>query len=203
MRAEAMKMRAGDVYLTNNPYRGGSHHLPDMTVVCPIFSESGKLLFFTASRGHHADIGGSTPGSMPPVAAHIDEEGILIDGFLLVRDGEFREGELTGILTNHRYPVRNLPERIYDVKAQIAACRKGERGLIDIVGRYGWNVVERYMEFIQEKRGLCGCSRPCFVLSERRGVLRHPLRITLTTERPSGQRLRLRGETIRRRALKV
>ena len=143
------EMRAGDIYLTNNPYRGGSH-LPDMTVVCPIFSESGKLLFFTASRGHHADIGGSTPGSMPPVAAHIDEEGILIDGFLLVRGGEFREGELTGILTNHRYPVRNLPERIYDVKAQIAACRKGERGLRDIVGRYGWNVVDRYMEFIQE-----------------------------------------------------
>jgi 5-oxoprolinase (ATP-hydrolysing) len=143
------EMRAGDIYLTNNPYRGGSH-LPDMTVVCPIFSESGKLLFFTASRGHHADIGGSTPGSMPPVAAHIDEEGILIDGFLLVRGGEFREGELTGLLTNHRYPVRNLPERIYDVKAQIAACRKGERGLRDIVGRYGWNVVERYMEFIQE-----------------------------------------------------
>ena len=86
-------MKQGDVYLTNNPYRGGSH-LPDLTVVCPVFSEQGNLLFFTASRGHHADIGGITPGSMPAIASHIDEEGVLIDNFLLVRDGIFREDAL-------------------------------------------------------------------------------------------------------------
>ncbi|MFQ5330176.1 MAG: hydantoinase B/oxoprolinase family protein [Thermodesulfobacteriota bacterium] len=147
------EMELGDIYLTNNPYRGGSH-LPDMTVVCPIFSEAGEILFFTAARGHHADIGGTTPGSMPPVASHIDEEGILIDDLLLVRGGEFREGELTAVLTDHPYPVRNLQERIYDIKAQIAACRRGERGLMDIVGQYGWNVVDHYMEFIQEN-GAC------------------------------------------------
>ncbi|MFQ5585635.1 MAG: hydantoinase B/oxoprolinase family protein [Thermodesulfobacteriota bacterium] len=143
------EMRGGDVYLTNNPYRGGSH-LPDMTVVSPVFSATGELLFFTASRGHHADIGGATPGSMPPEASHIDEEGILIDGLLLVRGGDFREEEITALLSEHRYPVRRLHERLYDLKAQIAACHKGERGLMEVIEKYGWSVVARYMDFIQE-----------------------------------------------------
>ncbi len=82
-------MRPGDIYLTNDPYRGGSH-LSDMTVICPVFSGEGSLIFFTAARGHHSDVGGTTPGSMPPTASHIDEEGVLIENFLLVRDGIFR-----------------------------------------------------------------------------------------------------------------
>ncbi|MCG2721082.1 MAG: hydantoinase B/oxoprolinase family protein, partial [Thermodesulfovibrionales bacterium] len=117
-------MEKGDIYIANNPYRGGSH-LPDITVVCPVFSEQGEVIFFTASRGHHADIGGITPGSMPAESSHIDEEGVLLDNLILVRGGIFREGALRKVLTNHRYPARNIEERMHDIKAQIASCYKG------------------------------------------------------------------------------
>ncbi len=142
-------MKPGDIYLSNNPYRGGSH-LPDMTVVCPVFSETGVLIFFTAARGHHSDIGGTTPGSMPPDASHIDEEGVLIDSFLLVRDGIFREDDLKKLLQGHAYPVRNVSERIADIRAQIAACHKGTRELLEIILKYGLETVSAYMEYIQE-----------------------------------------------------
>ncbi len=142
-------MRPGDVYLTNNPYRGGSH-LPDMTVVCPVFSEKGEIIFFTAARGHHSDVGGTTPGSMPPSATHIIEEGVLADAFLLVRDNRFREDALKDLLLNHRYPARNVPERLLDLRAQTAACRKGVRELRHITGQYGLSTVLEYMQYIQE-----------------------------------------------------
>jgi 5-oxoprolinase (ATP-hydrolysing) len=142
-------MRPGDIYLTNNPYRGGSH-LSDMTVVCPVFSSSGELIFFTAARGHHSDVGGTTPGSMPPSACHIDEEGVLVDNFLLVRNGTFRESKIREILLSHRYPARNIPERISDFSAQIAACNKGMKELRQITARYGLDTVMHYMRFIQE-----------------------------------------------------
>jgi 5-oxoprolinase (ATP-hydrolysing) len=142
-------MKEGDLYLTNNPYRGGSH-LPDMTVICPVFSSQEKLLFFTAVRGHHADIGGITPGSMPPETQDIVEEGVLADNFLLVREGRFRKEELTRLLTEHPYPVRNLKENLFDVQAQIAACKKGVEELKRMIGRYGWETVRNYMGFIQE-----------------------------------------------------
>jgi len=142
-------MRPGDVYLTNNPYRGGSH-LPDMTVVCPVFSEKGDLIFFTAARGHHSDVGGTTPGSMPPSATHIMEEGVLVDGFLLVRDNRFREDDLRELLLNHRYPSRNIQERILDFRAQTAACRKGVKELRHITEQYGLDTVLEYMQYIQE-----------------------------------------------------
>jgi 5-oxoprolinase (ATP-hydrolysing) len=142
-------MKGGDIYLTNNPYQGGSH-LPDMTVICPVYSEAHELIFFTASRGHHSDVGGKTPGSMPPTSQHIEEEGVLIDNFLLVRDGVFREKDLREILSNHRYPVRNIPERLYDFRAQIAACNKGKMDLLRFIKRYGLNMVQEYMHFIQE-----------------------------------------------------
>jgi 5-oxoprolinase (ATP-hydrolysing) len=141
--------RPDDLYLTNNPYGGGSH-LPDMTVVCPVFSSKGKIIFFTASRGHHADIGGITPGSMPPVAYKIEDEGVLIDGFLLSRDGVFRERGLIKLLSSHTHPARNLSERISDIKAQIASCRKGVKELKEVIERYGWGTVRNYMGFIQE-----------------------------------------------------
>jgi len=143
------RMKAGDLYLTNNPYRGGSH-LPDTTVVCPVFSPKGDLRFFTAARGHHADIGGITPGSMPAEAKDLLEEGVLIDDFLLVRDGRFREAELIQLLSEAPYPVRNLTERVFDLKAQIAACHKGIVELARMVDRYGWETVRRYMDFIQD-----------------------------------------------------
>jgi len=142
-------MKQGDIYLTNNPYRGGSH-LPDMTVVCPVFSDDGKLIFFTAARGHHADVGGTVPGSMPPVASHIDEEGVLIDSFLLVSEGKFREDELKDILLGHKYPARNIPERLADLRAQIAACTKGVNEIKDIISKYGLETVNAYMKYIQD-----------------------------------------------------
>jgi 5-oxoprolinase (ATP-hydrolysing) len=142
-------MKPGDIYLTNNPYKGGSH-LPDMTVISPVFSDKGKLIFFTAARGHHSDVGGKTPGSMPPTAFHIDEEGVLFDNFLLVRDNAFRESELKEAMLNHKYPARNIQERISDFKAQIAACHKGSRELQRIIDRYGLDTVMDYMGHIQE-----------------------------------------------------
>lgn len=142
-------MRPGDVYLTNNPYKGGSH-LSDMTVVCPVFSDRGETAFFTAARGHHSDVGGTTPGSMPPSAGHIIEEGVLIDNFLLVRDHIFREEALRRILSTHKYPVRNIPERMSDFRAQITACHKGVVELRRIIGKYGPDLVMEYMRHIQE-----------------------------------------------------
>ncbi len=142
-------MRKGDVYLTNNPYRGGSH-LPDMTVVCPVYSDEGDLIFFTAARGHHSDVGGKTPGSMPPAASHIEEEGILIDSLLVVREGTFMEDAARRTLLDNRYPVRNIAERIFDIEAQIAACHKGAGELLAAVERYGQKTVALYMRFIRE-----------------------------------------------------
>jgi 5-oxoprolinase (ATP-hydrolysing) len=142
-------IRPGDVYLTNNPYRGGSH-LPDLTVVYPVFSEDGELLFFTASRGHHSDIGGKTPGSMPPEVRDITEEGIVIDCFLLMREGHFREEQLRKLLSEGPYPVRDIEQSVADITAQVAACRKGERLLKELIQRYGYETVKRYMAYIQE-----------------------------------------------------
>ncbi len=143
------EMRPGDVFLTNNPYCGGSH-LPDMTVVEPVFSADGELIFVVASRGHHADIGGVTPGSLPPEAAHIDEEGVLVDGLLVRRDGVFREKELRRALTSHRYPARNIEERISDIMAQMASCSRGVKELKAVIERYGWDTVRAYMGHVQE-----------------------------------------------------
>ena len=115
----------GDVYALNAPYNGGTH-LPDITVVTPVFDEAGgSILFWVASRGHHADVGGTAPGSMTPRATIVDEEGVLIDNFKLVDRGHFREAELHELLTDHPYPCRNPAQNIADLKAQIAANEKG------------------------------------------------------------------------------
>ncbi|MBE9504824.1 MAG: hydantoinase B/oxoprolinase family protein [Proteobacteria bacterium] len=145
-------MQSGNIYMTNNPYRGGSH-LPDITVVCPVFSKKGDILFFVAARGHHADIGGITPGSMPPRATHIDEEGILIDGMLIVEKGKFMAHEIKKILTQHRYPARNIEERLSDLQAKVAACHKGVEELTGLIDRYGRKTVFAYMGFIQQNAG--------------------------------------------------
>jgi 5-oxoprolinase (ATP-hydrolysing) len=142
-------MKPGDVFVSNNPYKGGSH-LPDITVICPVFSDRKEIIFFTASRGHHADIGGVTPGSIPPHVEHIDDEGILIDSFLLVRDERFRETEIRHMLTNHTHPARNIHERMLDLKAQIASCQRGIKELKSVINRYGLETVVNYMYFIQE-----------------------------------------------------
>jgi 5-oxoprolinase (ATP-hydrolysing) len=141
-------MRPGDVFVLNAPYHGGTH-LPDITVVTPVFAEDGTLLFFTASRGHHADIGGIAPGSMSPLARTIEEEGIYIDNFRLVEGGHFRERELIQLLSGGPYPVRNLVQNVNDLKAQVAANEKGVAELRRMVEQFGPDVVRAYMGHVQ------------------------------------------------------
>jgi len=144
------KMRPGDVFALNAPYNGGTH-LPDITVVTPVFDESGaEILFYVASRGHHADVGGTAPGSMTPLATTVEEEGVLFDNFLLVDKGDFREQALRDLLTNHPYPCRNPYQNIADLKAQIAANAKGIAELRKMVRQFGLPVVNAYMQHVQD-----------------------------------------------------
>ncbi|MEI8150280.1 MAG: hydantoinase B/oxoprolinase family protein [Hyphomicrobiales bacterium] len=144
------KIRPGDSYLINAPYNGGTH-IPDLTVCTPIFDKTKKkILFWVASRGHHADIGGIAPGSMSPIATSIEEEGIYIDNFKLVDRGKFREKELYELLTETKYPARNPLQNVNDLKAQIAANEKGVQELHKMVGLFGLNVVHAYMKHVQD-----------------------------------------------------
>ena len=143
-------MRPGDVYALNAPYNGGTH-LPDITVVTPVFAADGTTtLFFVASRGHHADVGGSAPGSMTPRATTVDEEGVLIDNFKLLDRGHFREDALVELLTVHRYPVRNVVQNVADLKAQIAANEKGAHELAKMVEHFSLATVTAYMGHVQD-----------------------------------------------------
>lgn len=144
----AGELEPGDVLLANNPHRGGSH-LPDMTVVTPVFSLSTHPSFYLANRGHHADIGGTTPGSMPPFSRSIEEEGVVISSFHLVRRGRFRKKELLELLSSGPWPARNLPERISDLEAQVAANNRGLEELNAVIQRYGLDRVSQYMHFIR------------------------------------------------------
>ncbi|MBX5219698.1 hydantoinase B/oxoprolinase family protein [Rhizobium sp. NLR8a] len=144
------RIRPGDVFALNAPYNGGTH-LPDITVVTPVFDDAGEtILFYVASRGHHADIGGKAPGSMTPRATKVDEEGVLIDNFLLVDKGRFRESEFAAMLRDHPYPARNPAQNLADVKAQIAANEKGVQELRKMVAHFGLDVVEAYMGHVQD-----------------------------------------------------
>ena len=144
------KMRAGDVFVLNNPYNGGTH-LPDITVVTPVYLEAGdaRPSFYVASRGHHADIGGITPGSMPPFSKTIDEEGVLIDNFKLVAEGRLREAELLDLLASGPHPSRNPQQNLADLRAQIAANEKGVQELKAMVAQYGRETVAAYMAHVQ------------------------------------------------------
>ncbi len=140
----------GDVYALNAPYNGGTH-LPDITVVTPVFDAAGgDILFWVASRGHHADVGGTAPGSMTPRATVVDEEGVLIDNFKLVDRGHFRERELHALLTEHPYPCRNPAQNIADLKAQIAANEKGVAEIRKMVAQFGLDVVQAYMRHVRD-----------------------------------------------------
>ena len=141
-------MRPGDVFMLNNPYGGGTH-LPDVTVITPVFGSDDQVLFYVASRGHHADIGGTTPGSMPPDSRHIDEEGILIDDFQLVEQGRFREAAVRELFGSGRYPARNIEQNLNDLHAQIAANEKGVQELRRMVAQYGLDVVQAYMQHVR------------------------------------------------------
>ena len=143
-------LRPGDVIALNNPFNGGTH-LPDITVITPVFDEQGdELLFFVGSRGHHADIGGLTPGSTPPQSRTLEEEGVVIDDFLLVSAGEFREAEFRALLAGARYPARNPDMNVGDIKAQIAANQKAVIELRRVIGRYGRDVVQAYMRHVMD-----------------------------------------------------
>ena len=184
-------MRPGDVFVLNAPYNGGTH-LPDVTVIAPVFLDSGKSSelesgmiarrqgagdetvqavrreagddadkasapnrarspeFFVASRGHHADIGGITPGSMPSDSTHVEEEGVLLDNVQLVAEGRFLEGEMRAILASGRYPSRNIDQNLADLRAQVAACAKGADELLKMVAHFGLPVVRAYMRHVQD-----------------------------------------------------
>ena len=149
MRAKGHLLQPGDVYLLNNPYNGGTH-LPDITVISPIFDAEGiSVLFYVASRGHHADIGGTTPGSMPPDSTSVDQEGILLDNFLLVSRGEFREEELLEKLASGPYPARNPAQNLADIQAQIAANKRGAQELQRTIEQFGLSIVQVYMGHVQ------------------------------------------------------
>ncbi len=142
------RMMPGDAFVTNAPYDGGTH-LPDVTVVMPVFVD-GARAYFVAARGHHADIGGITPGSMPPFSCDISEEGVLFDGLHMVRAGKFDEAGMRRVLSSGPYPARNPDQNIADLKAQAAACAKGAAELARACAHYGRDVVTAYMRHVQD-----------------------------------------------------
>ena len=151
----------GEAYVLNDPYRGGTH-LPDITVVTPVFLDglsgaAGPLApsFFVASRGHHADVGGTTPGSMPPFSTSIEEEGVLIDNLKLLEAGQLHERQLLELLTRGPYPARNPAQNLADLRAQIAANEKGATELRALVGQFGADTVARYMRHVQDNAEEC------------------------------------------------
>jgi 5-oxoprolinase (ATP-hydrolysing) len=150
VRAKHPHMKPGDAFALNAPYAGGTH-LPDVTVVLPVFGEGETTpRFFCAARGHHADIGGIAPGSMPPFSKSVEDEGVLLDGVRIVSEGRFDEQGLGALLTAGRWPSRNPDQNIADLKAQLAACRKGADELARMTAQYGLDVVQAYMGHVQD-----------------------------------------------------
>ncbi|MGB9928187.1 MAG: hydantoinase B/oxoprolinase family protein, partial [Methanosarcina sp.] len=146
---QASKMNPGDVYLQNSPYHGGTH-LPDITIITPMFGSSGKILFYLASRGHHADIGGISPGSVPAHSTTIEEEGVLSEGIKIVKQGHFCEEKLRAWLGSGKYPARNPEQNIADIRAQIAANEKGVQELYRMVDEFSLETITAYMQHVQD-----------------------------------------------------
>ncbi len=147
-------MQPGDAFVLNAPYNGGTH-LPDVTVIAPVFLDpegtfSARPEFFVASRGHHADIGGTTPGSMPSDSSHVDEEGVLLDNIQLVAGGRFLADELRSILGSGKYPARNIDQNLADLRAQVASCTRGIGELRKMVAHFGLDLVRAYMRHVQD-----------------------------------------------------
>jgi 5-oxoprolinase (ATP-hydrolysing) len=152
IRENAGRMSPGDVFVLNDPYHGGTH-LPDVTVITPVYlqaSSAAEPTFYVGSRGHHADIGGTTPGSMPPFSTVIEEEGVQIDNVKLVDRGTLREAEILALLRGGKYPSRNPEQNMADLKAQIAANEKGVQELRKMVDQFGLDVVQAYMQHVQD-----------------------------------------------------
>ena len=181
-------LRPGDVVALNNPFNGGTH-LPDITVITPVFDAAGhEILFFVGSRGHHADIGGITPGSTPPHSHTLVEEGVVIDDFLLVEQGRLREAEFRALLAGARYPARSPDVNVADIKAQIAANEKGVQELGRVVDQYGWDMVRTYMGHVMDnaeesvRRVLNRIGDGVFDYGMDSGL---PLRVRITVDRQS------------------
>ncbi len=150
IRENAGKMRRGDVFVLNDPYHGGTH-LPDVTVITPVFLEGAvQPEFYVGSRGHHADIGGTTPGSMPPFSTTIQEEGVQINNFKLVSEGVLQEQGMLDLLASGQYPSRNPQQNMADLRAQLAANEKGVQELHKMVAEFGLDVVQAYMRHVQD-----------------------------------------------------
>ncbi len=150
LRSRGASIRPGDVVALNNPFNGGTH-LPDITVITPVFDEAGAdIRFFVGSRGHHADVGGTTPGSTPPDSRTLEDEGVVIDDFLLVDSGTFRETEFRALLSGARYPARSPDVNVADIKAQVAANERGVQELARVVQQYGWDTVQGYMRHVMD-----------------------------------------------------
>ncbi|MET9021255.1 hydantoinase B/oxoprolinase family protein [Actinopolymorpha sp. NPDC004070] len=150
IRRRGNAMKRGDVYAVNDPYHGGTH-LPDVTVVTPVYDQAGEtVLFFVASRGHHAEIGGLTPGSMPATSRSVEEEGVLFDNWLLVENARLREDETRRLLTEAAYPSRNPDTNLADLLAQIAASEKGVEEVAKMIDHFGLDVVQAYMRHVQD-----------------------------------------------------
>jgi 5-oxoprolinase (ATP-hydrolysing) len=144
------QIKSGDVFMMNNPFKGGTH-LPDVTVITPVFDAQGKdIIFVVASRGHHADIGGKTPGSAPPDSTHVEEEGVLIDNFLLIKEGVLQQENTRRLLGSGKYPCRNIDQNMADLAAQVAANATGVSELTKSVAQYGLDVVHAYMDHVQD-----------------------------------------------------
>ncbi len=183
LRRRANSLRPGDVVALNNPFNGGTH-LPDVTVITPVFGEDG-IRFFVGSRGHHADIGGTTPGSTPPHSATLEEEGVVIDDFLLVAQGEFQEAAFRALLAGARYPARSPDVNVADIKAQVAANERGVQELGRVVQRYGWATVKAYMQHVMDnaeesvRRVIGGLESGAFDYTMDDGT---PLRVSVTVD---------------------
>jgi 5-oxoprolinase (ATP-hydrolysing) len=150
IRRNAGRIKSGDVYVLNDPYNGGTH-LPDVTVITPVFDDQGEeILFYVGSRGHHADIGGVTPGSMPPFSRTVEDEGVLIDNVKLVEGGRLMEDRMRRILAEAAHPARNISQNMADLGAQVAANEKGAQELRKMVAHYGLDVVKAYMRHVQD-----------------------------------------------------
>ena len=150
LRDRGASLKPGDVVALNNPFNGGTH-LPDVTVITPVFDDTGRrILFFLGSRGHHADIGGITPGSTPPTSRTLEEEGVIINDFLLVDGGTFRESPFRALLAGAKYPARSPDVNVADIKAQVAANEKGVQELRKVVAQFGWPTVSAYMRHVMD-----------------------------------------------------
>ena len=150
IRENSATMNPGDAFLINAPYNGGTH-LPDITLIKPVFDDNNEnVIFYVATRGHHADIGGTVPGSAPANSTHVKEEGVLIDNFTIVSKGVFLEKEIYKLLSSGEHPARNIKQNIADLKAQVAAAEKGSQELMKIIKHYGLEVVHAYMSHVQD-----------------------------------------------------